>query len=315
MRPAETATGASAYAGPVAEVPLDMPRIWVEFPDPEDAGQRFRCDLTWLTSSWMCIYGNGCQGIYADRPDDGCCTLGAHFTEDDDYERVAAVAADLGPDEWQYRDVAYRKGVLRKDSWTEQEDGATKTKVVDGACIFLNRPGFPSGMGCALHQHAVLQGLPPTSLKPEVCWQLPIRRSYRTVELADADQLPRGVDHRVRPPRLGSRWPRPRLVLLGEPRGARRPGTGLPLQQGRARRADGRDARTRSWCVRCEAHLRAVTAARRIGNRKLLPLLVHPATLAAQDVRSAERESAAKVEKLAAAVKSSGKRGRKRSHR
>jgi len=180
-----TPTGASAYADPVAEVPLDMPRIWVEFPDPEDAGQRFRCDLTWLTSNWMCIYGNGCQGIYADRPDDGCCTLGAHFTEDADYERVAAVAADLGPDEWQFRDVAYRKGVLRKDSWTEEEDGATKTKVVDGACIFLNRPGFPSGMGCALHQHAVLQGLPPTSLKPEVCWQLPVRRTQEEVERPD----------------------------------------------------------------------------------------------------------------------------------
>ena len=79
--------------------------------------------------------------------------------------------------------------------------------------------------------------------------------------------------------------------------------------------------------LRCEAHLRAVTAARRIGNRKLLPLLVHPATLAAQDVRSAERASAAKVEKLekiAAATRSvkstakpakDGKHGRKRSHR
>jgi len=261
-----------------------MPRIWVEFPDPEDAGQRFRCDLTWLTSNWMCIYGNGCQGIYADRPDDGCCTLGAHFTEDADYERVAAVAADLGPDEWQFRDVAYRKGVLRKDSWTEEEDGATKTKVVDGACIFLNRPGFPSGMGCALHQHAVLQGLPPTSLKPEVCWQLPIRRSYRTVELADQTSYlevsiteydrrgwgPGGHDldwycsgnpeaHVGREPVYRSN--KVELVeLMGE-------------------------TAYEELVVRCEAHLRAVTAARRIGNRKLLPLLVHPATLAAQEGR------------------------------
>ena len=66
--------------------------------------------------------------------------------------------------------------------------------------------------------------------------------------------------------------------------------------------------------LRCEAHLRAVTAARRIGNRKLLPLLVHPATLAAQDVRSAERASAAKVEKRTAATRL-GKQGKKRSHR
>ena len=37
--------------------------------DPAEAGQRFRCDLTWLTSNWSCIFGNGCQGIYADSPE------------------------------------------------------------------------------------------------------------------------------------------------------------------------------------------------------------------------------------------------------
>ena len=46
--------------------------MWVEFSDPVDANQRFRCDLTWLTSSWSCIFGSGCAGIYKDRPDDGC---------------------------------------------------------------------------------------------------------------------------------------------------------------------------------------------------------------------------------------------------
>ncbi len=49
------------------EVDLDFPRAWVEFADPEDADQVFRCDLTWLTSRWTCIFGRGCQGIYADR--------------------------------------------------------------------------------------------------------------------------------------------------------------------------------------------------------------------------------------------------------
>ena len=49
------------------EVPLDFPRAWVEFPDPADAEQVFRCDLTWLTSRWTCIFGRGCQGIEADR--------------------------------------------------------------------------------------------------------------------------------------------------------------------------------------------------------------------------------------------------------
>jgi hypothetical protein len=34
--------------------------------------------------------------------------------------------------------------------------------------------------------------------------------------------------------------------------------------------------------LRCEAHLASVKAVRNNGTRKLLPLMVHPATLAAQ---------------------------------
>ena len=296
----------------MAEVPLDMPRIWVEFTDPDDAGQRYRCDLTWLTSSWMCIYGNGCEGIYADRPDDGCCTLGAHFTEDADYERVAKVALELGPDEWQYRDTAYRNGRMRKAAWTEPEDGATKTRVVDGACVFLNRPGFPAGAGCALHQHAVRQGLPATTLKPEVCWQLPVRRSYRTVELADqTSYLEVSISEYDRrgwgPGGHDLDW-----YCSGNPEA--HVGREPVYRSNQVELVELMGANAyEQLVVRCEAHLRSVTAARRIGNRKLLPLLVHPATLAAQDVRSAERESVAKVEKKVKAVAGppSGKHGKR----
>jgi hypothetical protein len=63
---------------------MGFPRAFVEFGDPADPDQVFRCDLTWLTSRWTCIFGRGCQGIYADRPDDGCCTLGAHFSDEED---------------------------------------------------------------------------------------------------------------------------------------------------------------------------------------------------------------------------------------
>ena len=37
--------------GPVPEVDLVFPRAYVEFADPADDDQVFRCDLTWLTSS------------------------------------------------------------------------------------------------------------------------------------------------------------------------------------------------------------------------------------------------------------------------
>ncbi|MGN6600006.1 MAG: hypothetical protein ACTHMW_12115, partial [Actinomycetes bacterium] len=83
------------------EVPLDVPRAWVEFPDPDDEGQVFRCDLTWLTSRYRCIYGDGCAGIYADRPDDGCCSLGAHFSDGEDEARTLAAAQRLTPETWE----------------------------------------------------------------------------------------------------------------------------------------------------------------------------------------------------------------------
>ena len=51
------------------EVDLVFPRAWIEFQDPADSDQVFRCDLTWLTSNWTCIFGNGCPGIYTDAPD------------------------------------------------------------------------------------------------------------------------------------------------------------------------------------------------------------------------------------------------------
>ena len=47
--------------------------------------------------------------------------------------------------------------------------------MVDGACIFLNRPGFEGGAGCALHLAALDADEPPIDWKPSVCWQLPIR--------------------------------------------------------------------------------------------------------------------------------------------
>jgi len=164
----------------VPEVDLVFPRAWVEFADPADDSQVFRCDLTFLTSNWMCIFGQGCCGIYADRPDDGCCTLGAHFSDEDDEKRVRKFVKKLDRKGWQF----YAEG--RGDGWIEtDDDGERKTAVHEGACIFLNRPGFPAGAGCALHALALRIDKHPLETKPDVCWQLPIRRTFRDVELPD----------------------------------------------------------------------------------------------------------------------------------
>jgi hypothetical protein len=171
----------------VPEVDLVFPRAFVEFVDPADSDQVFRCDLTWLTSRYQCIFGQGCRGIYADAPDTGCCTLGAHFADKADERRVAAYVDQLDADHWQFRPEGRR---AKKSDWIETDDeGARKTLVVEyegqSACIFHNRTDFPTGAGCALHSLALTQGRNPLETKPDVCWQLPIRRTFRAVERQD----------------------------------------------------------------------------------------------------------------------------------
>jgi hypothetical protein len=175
----------------VPEVDLVFPRAYVEFVDPADEEQVFRCDLTWLTSAYTCIFGQGCQGIYADAPDVGCCTLGAHFADTDDERRVAGFVTQLTPDDWQL----HPRRAPKKSDWIEtDDDGERKTLavVVDGqqACVFHNRTDFApasgqGGAGCALHGLALRQGRNPLETKPDVCWQLPIRRQFREVERQD----------------------------------------------------------------------------------------------------------------------------------
>jgi hypothetical protein len=184
---ADKSTGKMSKAAKKAlaadEKGVDFARAWVEFPDPADDEQIFRCDLTWLTSRWNCIFGSGCQGIQAGRADDGCCTLGAHFSDEDDEKRVAGFVERLTPDIWQHHDVG------RESGWvSEDEDGERQTRPFQGSCIFQNRPGFAGGAGCSLHILAVKEGLEPLETKPDVCWQLPIRRTFRNVKRQDGSE-------------------------------------------------------------------------------------------------------------------------------
>ncbi|MCH8613890.1 hypothetical protein [Arsenicicoccus dermatophilus] len=285
------------------ETPLDVPRTWIEFPDPADAEQRFRCDLTWLTSRWTCIFGDGCPGIYEERPDDGCCTLGAHFTDEEDVARVRRVASQLTDDRWELRPVGVTTGGAGQTgdgeaadgveeslpAWLDREDGDLKTRVVDGACIFLNRLGFPGGQGCSLHQWAIAQGEAPHTVKPDVCWQLPIRRSYRTVEMPDdTSYLEVSIGEFDRrgwgPGGHDLDW-----YCSGNPEAHVGREPVYRSAEGELRELMG-DLAYDELVIRCEAHLATVRAARSTGARTLLPLLVHPATLAAQGESAVTRK-------------------------
>ncbi len=138
-----------------------------------DGSVRWRFEPTFLRSNWTCIWGRGCLGILdvpAPELQQGCCSVGAELSDVDEAMTTAALAATLDPGIWQHRSAA---GVDGDDVFSDST--RTNTKVVDGACVFLNRPGFPGGAGCALHLAALAAGESPIDWKPSVCWQLPIR--------------------------------------------------------------------------------------------------------------------------------------------
>ena len=84
---------------------LDDPtrREWVSF---DHDGDTYLFDVSFLTSNWRCIFGQGCKGVLDHDATDlgqGCCSHGAHFADTPDRTRVRRQAARLTADQWQLR--------------------------------------------------------------------------------------------------------------------------------------------------------------------------------------------------------------------
>ena len=191
-----------------------------DFVHVDDGDTRWRFEREFLTSNWRCIFGNGCKGILPEEATElnqGCCSLGAHFGDgpagQEEARQLSAYVPLLTPEQWQYHEVGTADhDAAPADDAVPADDGAgdgdeggddtppartvagfygdadrTRTRVVDGACVFLNRPGFEGGEGCALHIAAVAEGDSPTEWKPSVCWQLPLRVDWALVDEADPD--------------------------------------------------------------------------------------------------------------------------------
>ena len=119
--------------------------------------------------------------------------MGADLDGEVEARRLSALAATLDPARFQHSAETGVGGVF--------SDGArTATWAVDGACIFLKRPDFAVGAGCALHLEAADSGESPVVWKPSVCWHLPVK-----VDLGTALRRHRG-GHRtaVGAPQLGA---------------------------------------------------------------------------------------------------------------
>ena len=151
-----------------------------EFEEIVEGDTVWRFERSFLTSQWTCLFGRGCKGILpepAEHLGQGCCSIGADLGDEDEARMISALAAMLEPGRFEHHADAHNDGIF---------SDATRlhTRVVDGACIFLNRPGFSGGAGCALHLEALAQGESPVDWKPSVCWQLPIKVDW---ELQDDD--------------------------------------------------------------------------------------------------------------------------------
>ncbi|HEY8544055.1 MAG TPA: hypothetical protein VIL36_03375 [Acidimicrobiales bacterium] len=164
---------------PPGDEPPDDAHELLSFEDDKEL-RTWVFDVTFLASPWRCIYGDGCPGVLtgpAPELEQGCCSYGAHLVDAEDAAAVTAAAARLTADQWQHKAVAEAEGgpLHQPDA-----DGPVVTRLADDACIFLNGPDFPGGAGCALHRGALEAGERPMDWKPDVCWQLPLRRVDHT---------------------------------------------------------------------------------------------------------------------------------------
>jgi hypothetical protein len=163
---------------PPAPRPDATRRDWLSFEHDDDS---YVFDVSFLLSPWRCIFGAGCRGVLDHDASDlghGCCSHGAYFADKADRTRVRAAAAKLTAEQWQFRRAGRRDGTIARN-----DDGDWTTRVHDGACVFLNRPDFERGAGCALHVAALDAGERPMDWKPEVCWQLPLRLTHQVDEV------------------------------------------------------------------------------------------------------------------------------------
>ncbi|MDY5839878.1 MAG: hypothetical protein SPJ78_04040 [Corynebacterium camporealensis] len=200
--PASSPAAASIRAG--RELAPDYPREWFEFTDPNDEHHVISVDLTWVESHYACQFGTElCPGIDKQQPDVGCCVHGAFMADEQDRDQLYDAVAEMPAKYWQLRpegtdEFLENSTTADLEPWLEWDeldgdDGepepALKTPIVDGACIFANRAGWETGTGCALHQWAVAEGKDLTVVKPEVCWQLPLRRHEEYEERPDGQEI------------------------------------------------------------------------------------------------------------------------------
>ena len=135
----------------------------------------------------------------ADRPGramaQGCCSYGAHFTDDDDVARVKRAAQTLTDDQWQFAATG------RAAEWSAPRPTAPGSPGWSTGPASSSTAPIPGRAGLRPPSGRPRAGSAPLELKPDVCWQLPLRREDTT---DDAGWVT-STDHPMGPAPLGRR--------------------------------------------------------------------------------------------------------------
>jgi hypothetical protein len=153
------------------------PVEWLTFPAPDDPGRQFRVNVSFMLSTYECIFGRGCPGTLNQPPnsDIGCCERGVTFVDEDDFEHVEQMVSELTAEDCDHVDHVHTRG------WyiTSKHGKPYKTRKLGTACIFANRVDGPAGKpGCAFHHLAARLGTHHSETKPFICWTNPLNFSY-----------------------------------------------------------------------------------------------------------------------------------------
>ena len=212
------------------------------FADPGEDGRTWQIDVTFLLSSWQCIFGCGCQGVL-DRTGARArprvlLLRRALLRQGRPRPRREGGASELGDDEWQFAKIGREEGHLREGRQGRRRPRSGRPASCKDACIFLNRPGFAAGAGLrAAPARDATRASTSASPSPRSAGSCRCGASTTSRTTASVISAP----HRVRPRRLGRG--RRGLRAGGAPRRPRRsPATraGVP-------------SRWRSSCARCSA--------------------------------------------------------------
>lgn len=112
---------------------------------------------------------------------DSCCQYGVDV-DIENVARIRAVADQLEPYVGSHRDQWFEQGFEADVHFPGGQ--VTRTKVVDGACVFLNR----KGRGCLLHSFALREGFDFNEIKPLVSAIFPV--TFDSGCLCPSDEIP-----------------------------------------------------------------------------------------------------------------------------